>query len=82
MLRHQGVLVDVARRTHRDREGRVTPLDELVRGGSGLYFAGRFPEHPRFRAYQRWMLPAEGWVAPSTPASGRCPATGTSTWTP
>ena len=62
MLRHQGVLIDVAQRTHRDREGRVTPLDELVRGEQGLYFAGRFPDNPRFHAYQRWMLPAEGWV--------------------
>jgi predicted RNA-binding protein associated with RNAse of E/G family len=62
MAMHQGIMVDVRAGTHRDRQGRVTPLDALVLRDGGLYVAGRLRENPRFRAFQRWLLPAEGWV--------------------
>ena len=61
MLPHQGLMVDVGARTHRDR-GRTSSLDALVLGEGGLYIAGPLPENRRFRAYQRWLLPTEGWA--------------------
>lgn len=62
MALHHGILVDVRARTHRDRHGRVSPLDALVQNSGALYIAGPLPGNPRFRAYQRWLLPTEGWV--------------------
>src|SRR5690348_9145504 len=62
MAMHQGIAVDVRARTHRDRQGRVTPVDALVLGNGALYVAGQLPGNPRFRAFQRWLLPVEGWV--------------------
>ncbi|MGD9892613.1 MAG: DUF402 domain-containing protein [Dehalococcoidia bacterium] len=62
MAKHQGLLVDVAARTHRDRQGRVSPLDDMVVGDGTLFIMGILPNNPRFRAFQRWLLPAHGWV--------------------
>jgi predicted RNA-binding protein associated with RNAse of E/G family len=62
MALHQGLLVDVRARTHRDRQGRVAALDTLVLDGDTLYIAGPLIENPRFRAFQRWLIPAHGWV--------------------
>lgn len=62
MARHQGSLVDVSARTHRGRRGAVSALDDLVLGGGGLYFTGHFPDNPRFRRFERWALPDQGWV--------------------
>ena len=59
---HQGVLVDVAARTHRGRRGVVSLLDDLVLGEGGLYFSGHFPDNARFKTFERWALPAQGWV--------------------
>lgn len=59
---HQGLQVDVAARTHRDRQGQVTPLQSLIVGEGGLYIAGELHGNRRFRAFQRWLLPAQGWV--------------------
>lgn len=62
MAQHQGLLVDVAARTHRDRQGRISPLDDMVIGDGTLFIMGILPNNPRFRAFQRWLLPAHGWV--------------------
>jgi predicted RNA-binding protein associated with RNAse of E/G family len=59
---HQGILVDTRARTHRDRQGRVSALDALVQADGALYIAGPLPGNPRFHAFQRWILPAQGWV--------------------
>jgi hypothetical protein len=62
MALHQGLLVDTRARTHRDRQGRVSPVVDLVLAGDTLYVAGMLPGNPRFCAFQRWLIPAEGWV--------------------
>jgi len=62
MALHQGLLVDVRACTHRDRQGHTSPLDSLVRGAETLFIAGTLPGNPRFRSFQRWLLPAPGWV--------------------
>jgi predicted RNA-binding protein associated with RNAse of E/G family len=62
MALHQGLLVDLAARTHRDRQGRVHPLHDLAQRDGALYIAGTLPGNPRFRTFQRWVLAAEGWV--------------------
>jgi predicted RNA-binding protein associated with RNAse of E/G family len=62
MAKHQGLLVDVAARTHRDRQGRISPLDDLALGDGTLFIMGTLPNNPRFRGFQRWLLPAHGWV--------------------
>jgi predicted RNA-binding protein associated with RNAse of E/G family len=59
---HQGLVVDVHARTHRDRQGRISPLDDLCLHDGTLFIAGRLTHNPRFSAYQRWLLPAQGWV--------------------
>lgn len=63
MALHQGLLVDTHARTHRDRQGRVSPLDAMVLAGDTLYIAGPLPGNPRFCAFQRWLIAAQGWVA-------------------
>lgn len=54
--------MDVTARSHRDRQGRIAPLNTLAIAPGGLYIAGDFRGHRRFRAFQRWLLPAQGWV--------------------
>jgi uncharacterized protein len=62
MALHQGLLVDVRARTHRDRQGRVSLLDDLVLAGDTLFIAGTLTANPRFRSFQRWLIPAQHWV--------------------
>jgi predicted RNA-binding protein associated with RNAse of E/G family len=62
MALHQGLLVDTRARTHRDRQGRTSPLDALAQSDGALFIAGTLPGNPRFRAFQRWLLPDQGWV--------------------
>jgi predicted RNA-binding protein associated with RNAse of E/G family len=62
MALHQGLLVDTRARTHRDRQGRVHPVTDLVLAGETLYVAGELPGNPRFCTFRRWLIPDQGWV--------------------
>jgi predicted RNA-binding protein associated with RNAse of E/G family len=62
MALHEGTLIDARARTHRGRRHAVSPLDALVVGDGALYAAGPLPDNPRFGGFERWFLPAQGWV--------------------
>src|SRR5215208_319533 len=62
MALHEGTLIDVGARTHRGRRGAVSTLDALVVGQGALYAAGPLPDNARFSGFERWFLPAQGWV--------------------
>jgi predicted RNA-binding protein associated with RNAse of E/G family len=62
MALHEGTLIDARARQHRGRRGAVSSLDALVLSDGTLYAAGPLPDNPRFRGFERWFLPAQGWV--------------------
>ncbi len=62
MAHRHVTLVQIADQTECDRVGIVRPIDRIVAGKGRLYYARRFPGHPRISWIERWLLPEQGWV--------------------
>lgn len=60
--RNPGLLVDVATRHVRDRDGGSHPLDDLIISGDVLYYARPVNDSVHFSYYERWLVPTHGLV--------------------
>jgi len=61
ILRNPGSIIDVEGKRVFDRDRVWHPAERLEVAGGALYYVRPTPGQDHFRAYERWLLPAQMW---------------------